>query len=56
MIWGKKYSHNTEHIWFAWYPVHLNNGKWAWWEKVIVQETKIQTRFYECKELKDEQK
>jgi hypothetical protein len=20
--------------WFAWYPVRLNDGTWAWWEYV----------------------
>ncbi len=45
MIWGKKHSHNEYYLWFAWYPVTLNNGQWVWWEKVMVQETKLKTRF-----------
>ncbi len=49
MIFGKSYDEidQTEQlklqsmkngkIWFAWYPVRENNGKWVWLQKVKVE-------------------
>lgn len=37
MIWGTKYNERAveEHpTWFAWRPVHLVDGRWAWWQRV----------------------
>lgn len=39
MIWGKTTKEKHEkvysvHFWFAWYPVQLDDGRWAWWEHV----------------------
>lgn len=38
MKWGKTNAQVEEgrepNIWFAWHPVHLQDGRWAWLEKV----------------------
>lgn len=40
MIWGKTYKQQQEERdrknanWFAWHPVHLEDGRWCWLERV----------------------
>lgn len=42
MIWGSTYAEKHErrlrfwkwHPWYAWYPVRLVCGRWAWLEKI----------------------
>lgn len=38
MVWGKLNSERKDlgewHVWFAWYPVHLEDGQWAWLQRV----------------------
>lgn len=40
MIWGKttierkKKQQAKEKKWFAWYPIHLVDGRWVWLEYV----------------------
>lgn len=34
MIWGRKKSDTQAYIWFAWYPVELEDGRWAWFHHV----------------------
>lgn len=39
MIWGKLLKEKVERVyscgkWFAWYPIRLKDGRWAWWEYV----------------------
>ncbi len=56
MIWGRKQGEIRTYIWFAWYPVYLDDGRWVWWEKVKVKKINEFTERQEIKELKDEQK
>lgn len=36
MIWGFKHGeYPPAQVVFAWYPVRLVDGRWAWWETVI---------------------
>jgi len=38
MLWGMLNSERADlgkwHEWFAWYPVHLEDGRWLWLQKV----------------------
>lgn len=40
MIFGRTYSNkksmkiHKNDIWFAWYPIQLEDGRWVWWQKV----------------------
>jgi hypothetical protein len=40
MIFGKRYDQyaTLSYCWFAWRPVHLENGCWAWLQYVAVEE------------------
>ena len=50
MIFGKTYSQQERDLqaeiaerakwrtWFAWFPVELSDGRWAWWQNVEVRE------------------
>lgn len=40
MIWGKTYKevsdtrNKKDANWFAWYPVHLKDGRWCWLTRI----------------------
>jgi len=35
MIWGKVRDNRTNWVlWFAWRPVRLIDGRWAWWHLI----------------------
>lgn len=37
MKFGTKHEDKSlKYVWFAWYPVHLEDGRWAWLEPVSV--------------------
>jgi hypothetical protein len=36
MVFGRKHNDRSrEYRWFAWYPVHLDDGRWAWLTRVL---------------------
>lgn len=40
-----EYRYKNPKTWFAWYPVQIHTGEWAWWEHVKVIEPIVDTTY-----------
>lgn len=50
MIWGVKHTdRDTGYKWFAWHPVHLTDGRWAWLHQI--KKKRLIPGWYEYSEL-----